>query len=80
MINYIYNHNRERGGEMYNFVSEAEENTTVKLHSLIEYIVEMENAGDLSPEDTDECIALLRRVSEISRVDLDLDDYNDLLE
>lgn len=63
---------------MLDFMSEAEENVTVTLQTLLKSIVEMETSGDLSVEDTDECIALIKRVSEISRLDLELDDLNDL--
>lgn len=69
----LYKH----GGYMYSFVSENEEKTIETLEGLVNSILEMEQLGDITNDDLDECLYYLRKVSEITGVDIKYDDYLD---
>ena len=62
---------------MYSFVSENEEKTIETLEGLVNSILEMEQLGDITNDDLDECLYYLRKVSEITGVDIKYDDYLD---
>lgn len=62
---------------MYTFVSETTEQTTEKVQTLIESLLELENMGEISDEDVDECIYYLQKLSEIVGATVDFDSLND---
>ena len=62
---------------MYTFVSETTEQTTEKVQTLIESLLELENMGEISDEDVDECIYYLQKVTEITGLDIDFNNLND---
>ena len=62
---------------MYTFVSEEQENNTTNLENLIASIIELENSGDISDEDTDECFRYLQRIVDITGASIDFDEYYD---
>lgn len=62
---------------MYTFVSEATEQTTEKVQTLIESLLELETMGEISDEDVDECIYYLQKVTEITGLEVDFNNLND---
>lgn len=60
---------------MYSFVSEEQENTALSLENLISSIIELENTGSISDEDTDECLHYLQRIVDITGASIDFDEY-----
>lgn len=62
---------------MYTFVSETTEQTTEKVQTLIESLLELENMGEISDEDADECIYYLQKVTEITGLEIDFNNLND---
>lgn len=60
---------------MYSFVSEEQENTTLSLENLISSIIELENSGNITDEDTDECLNYLQRIVNITGASIDFDEY-----
>lgn len=65
------------GEKMYTFVSETTEQTTEKVQTLIESLLELENMGEISDEDVDECIYYLQKVTEITGLEIDFNNLND---
>lgn len=62
---------------MYSFTSQQNEQATEKIGNLIDAILDMENIGDLSDQETDECMILLRKICHITGAEVDFDDLND---
>ena len=62
---------------MYTFLSEATEQTTEKVQTLIESLLELETMGEISDEDVDECIYYLQKVTEITGLEVDFNNLND---
>lgn len=62
---------------MYVFSTEQTEQTSESIETLIDSIIEMENVGDLSGDDIQECIYYLKKISHITGADIDFDDLND---
>jgi len=62
---------------MYSFVSEEQENATLSLENLISSIIELENSGNITDEDTDECLNYLQRIVDITGASIDFDEYYD---
>ena len=62
---------------MYTFLSEATEQTTEKVQTLLESLLQLENTGEISDEDVDECIYYLQKITEITGVEIDFNNLND---
>lgn len=62
---------------MYNFSTEASEQTTEKVTDLVESLVDMEISGDLTDEDLEQCIYYLQKISQITGAEVDFDTLND---
>ena len=59
------------------YISEEKERTEESMENLISSIVELENTGSISDEDTDECLHYLQRIVEITGLSIDFDEYYD---
>ena len=57
------------------YISEEQEKTTESIENLISSIVELEDTGSISDEDTDECLHYLQRIVEITGASIDFDEY-----
>ena len=64
-----------RRDQMYNFVTEEKEATTESITSLVDVLLCMENEGAMNDEDVDECIYYLQKISELTGVGVNFDDY-----
>lgn len=62
---------------MYNFTSQQNEQATENIENLIDAILDMENLGDLSDEETDECMMYLKKICHITGASVDFDELND---
>lgn len=60
---------------MYNFVSEQQENTTTNIEELISSLIDLENTGNISDEDTDECLYYLQKIVDITGASINFDEY-----
>jgi len=61
--------------KMEAYISEEQEKTTESIENLISSIVELEDTGSISDEDTDECLHYLQRIVEITGASIDFDEY-----
>lgn len=62
---------------MQNFTSEANEQATEKVTNLIESLMDLENCGEITDEDVEECIYYLQKISQITGAEVDFDTLND---
>lgn len=62
---------------MYSFVSEQEEKVTETMQCLVDSIIELEDVGSITDDDTEECLYYLKKIAQIAGSHLDLDDLNE---
>lgn len=58
---------------LYNFQDPIVEEATVNVTELVKSILDLEDAGDINEDDTDECIYYLRKISAITGLEIDFD-------
>jgi len=58
---------------VYTFIPEYSEEAVVSVNELVKCLLDMEDSGFISVEDTDECISYLRKISEITELEVDFD-------
>jgi hypothetical protein len=57
----------------YTFVPEYTEEAVTSVSDLVKSLLDMEDSGSITVEDTDECIYYLRKISEITGLEVDFD-------
>jgi hypothetical protein len=57
----------------YTFVPEYTEEAVTSVNDLVKSLLDMEDSGSITVEDTDECIYYLRKISEITGLEVDFD-------
>ena len=62
---------------MYDFSDECSDSAVVSVTDLVESLIDMENNGDITDEDVDECIYYLQKIAEISGLEVDFNIFND---
>jgi hypothetical protein len=58
---------------LYTFIPEYSEEAVMSVNELVKSLLDMEDSGSISVEDTDECIYYLRKISEITGLEVDFD-------
>lgn len=58
---------------VYTFIPEYTEEAVGSVSDLVRSLLDMEDSGSISVEDTDECIYYLRKISEITGLEVDFD-------
>jgi hypothetical protein len=61
----------------YTFVPESTEEAVTSVSDLVKSLLDMEDSGSITVEDTDECIYYLRKISEITGLEVDFDIFLD---
>jgi len=61
----------------YTFVPEHTEEAVISVSDLVKSLLDMEDSGSITVEDTDECIYYLRKISEITGLEVDFDIFLD---
>ena len=61
----------------YTFVPEYTEEAVTNVSDLVKSLLDMEDSGSITVEDTDECIYYLRKISEITGLEVDFDIFLD---
>lgn len=61
----------------YTFVPEYTEEAIISVSDLVKSLLDMEDSGSITVEDTDECIYYLRKISEITGLEVDFDIFLD---
>lgn len=61
----------------YTFVPEYTEEAVTNVSDLVKSLLDMEDSGSITVEDTDECIYYLRKISEITGLSVDFDIFLD---
>ena len=61
----------------YTFVPEYTEEAVTSVSDLVKSLLDMEDSGSITVEDTDECIYYLRKISEITGLEVDFDIFLD---
>jgi hypothetical protein len=61
----------------YTFVPEYTEEAVTSVNDLVKSLLDMEDSGSITVEDTDECIYYLRKISEITGLEVDFDIFID---
>ena len=61
----------------YTFVPEHTEEAVTSVSDLVKSLLDMEDSGSITVEDTDECIYYLRKISEITGLEVDFDIFLD---
>lgn len=58
---------------VYTFIPEYTEEAVGNVSDLVRSLLDMEDSGSITVEDTDECIYYLRKISEITGLEVDFD-------
>lgn len=58
---------------VYTFIPEYTEEAVSNVSDLVRSLLDMEDSGSITVEDTDECIYYLRKISEITGLEVDFD-------
>lgn len=61
----------------YTFDSEYTEEAVFNVSELVKSLLDMEDSGSITIEDTDECIYYLRKISEITGLPVDFNIFLD---
>ena len=61
----------------YTFVPQHTEEAVSNVSELVKSLLDMEDCGSITVEDTDECIYYLRKISEITGLEVDFDIFLD---
>ena len=62
---------------MYRFQDPVVEEATENVSELVKAILDLEDAGDITDDDVNECIYYLRKISAITGLEVDFDIFND---
>jgi hypothetical protein len=62
---------------LYKFIEAEEEKTTQTVEELAESLLEMENCGAITDRDVEECMYYLQKISDITGIEVDFDDWNE---